>query len=267
MTTAAPPPAPRFASTVVLLRERAGLEVLMLRRHAAVEFAGDAWVFPGGAVDASDRTLSRACWRGIDRVALAARFEAAEDLVLGFHVAAVREMFEEAGLLLGSRRDGERLDLTAPAVAELRAAGNHGVSGSAAFHAWLGREGLVLDLSGLTYLSRWVTPTALPKRFDAAFFVARAPVDQVADHDRVEMTDGRWVRPGAALAEHASGALAMMHPTRRTLEWLADFTTAAAVIEAAASQVEIRPIRPRVERGPHGARIVDGEGESPRPPR
>lgn len=256
MTTATGPPTPRLASTVVPLRDGSTLEVLMLRRHAAVEFAGDAWVFPGGTVDPADRSLSPRCWHGIDTEALAGRFAVPGDLVLGFHVAAVRELFEEAGLLLATCAGGNSPDLSTPEVAAVRSEAA-ARDAKRVFHDWLAAQGLVLDLSELTYLSRWVTPSALPKRFDATFFLTRAPLDQVAAHDRVETTAGRWLDPRVALAEHAAGSLPMMYPTRRTLEWLAGFGDVAAALDAAASQVEIRTIEPRAEQGPGGLRIIE----------
>lgn len=261
MVTADPPPEPRRAATVVLLRESGeGLEVLMLRRHAAVEFAGDAWVFPGGTVEEADRGLPPERWRGIDPAALAPRFGDPARDVLGLHVAAVRETFEEAGLLLGvfPPRGGRASALPA-GLAEARAASASGDPDAAGgFHAWLEAGGLVLDLGLLTYLSRWVTPPAYRKRFDAAFFLAPAPPNQVAGHDRVETTDGRWLRPAAALEAWEAGRFAMMHPTRRTLAWLAGCGGAAAAVERARAQPRVVPIRPRARRQRDGTvRLVD----------
>lgn len=244
-------PAPvRAAATVLLLRDGPrGVEVLMLRRHAAVEFAGDAWVFPGGTVDPGDRTLDPACWQGIDPAALAPRFEASAGEVLGFHVAAVRETFEESGVLLAQHAGGEPVLHAADPALRARVA-------ETGFHAWLAAEGLVLDLAALAYLSRWVTPVQSNKRFDACFFVARAPHGQVADHDRIETTDRRWVTAGEALAAHRSDRWALMYPTRLTLSDLADFTDVDGVLAAARGQRRVRSIQPHAEPAGGGVRLI-----------
>ena len=250
--------APRAAATVALLREgRDGPEVLLLRRHALSGFAARAWVFPGGAVDAGDRRLPATRWQGIDLQALTERFGAAPDLVLGFHVAAVRETFEEAGVLLAHREDGGQVAVDDPGVQRARRA-LAGPGGGEEFATWLDREGLVLDLDRLTYLSRWVTPRAEPRRYDACFFLATAPADQAADHDRVETTAQRWLRPATALAEHAAGRLHLIFPTVRTLEALAAHPSVAAAVAAAAAQPRVRVILPHAEVDERGrvARIL-----------
>lgn len=264
MVPADPVPEPRFAATVVLLRDgEAGLEVLMLRRHTAVEFAGDAWVFPGGRVEEADRALPPERYDGIDPAGLTERFGAPADLVLGFHVAAVRETFEEAGLLFVTSAAEDTFDSSRPALARARAALAGDVTGDdgEGFHAWLSAQGLVLDLGRLVYLSRWVTPPVFSKRFDAAFFLAPAPAGQVADHDRLETTAGRWVGPSAALAEHEAGRMSMMRPTLVTLGWLAGCDDAAAAMRRALSQPRVTPIRPQARLDADGTvRLLDGGG-------
>ncbi|MGH3665967.1 MAG: NUDIX hydrolase [Egibacteraceae bacterium] len=246
-------PAPvRDAATVILLRGADdGPEVLMLRRHGRSGFAADAWVFPGGVVDAADRSLPAACWHGIDPARLTQRFAAGATEVLGFHVAAVRETFEEAGLLLASRADGTAVDLEDPAVQRLR----HALAERTAtveFATRLAAEELVLDLGCLTYLSRWVTPTAERRRYDTCFFLARAPRGQVADHDRVETTGQRWLAPATALDEHRAGRLHLIYPTIKTLEALTEHRTAEALVAAAAAQPEVPSILPHIQVGADG---------------
>jgi 8-oxo-dGTP pyrophosphatase MutT (NUDIX family) len=188
-------------------------------------------------------------WGGIDPAALTQRFAADEATVLGFHVSAVRETFEEAGVLLarpryagvkaGAGADGEhrRVELN-PQRRRLRAAL---AAGRLDLAGWLTQRRLVLDLGCLTYLSRWVTPVAQPRRYDTCFFVARAPVGQIVAHDRAETTGQRWLPAATALDEHEAGRLELMHPTVRTLQAL------AAVITAAAAQAHVRSILPHAE--------------------
>ncbi len=247
------PAAVRSAATVVVLRDTAAVdaaavEVLLLRRHARAGFAADAWVFPGGVVEAADRRLPADRWSGLDSAAVAERFAASADEVLGFYVAAVRETFEESGLLLAARDDGSPVDATAPSVRGQREAmASRDAAEGADFGAWLERERLVLDFGLLTYLSRWVTPTVEPRRYDTCFFLARAPSAQVADADRVETTERRWLDPATALDEHHAGRLRLIYPTLRTLEWLAAHATVAAAVAAAAAQPSVRSVQPHIE--------------------
>ncbi len=239
----------RQAATVVVLREGAGgrPELLLLRRHRRSGFAADAWVFPGGVVDADDRTLASDRWRGIDPAALAERFRADPQDVLGFHVGAARETFEESGLLLASHRDGRDAGVVVAAVRRAREALAERTAHAGAFAQWLRAERLVLDLDRLTYLSRWVTPTAEPRRYDACFFLAPAPPGQVAAIDRVETTDQRWTTPAAALDEHRAGRLLLMYPTVRTLADLTAHDTVDGAIAAASAQPAVRSVLPHAE--------------------
>lgn len=250
------PPPPRPAATVLVLRDAAdGPQVLMLRRHARSGFAGDAWVFPGGTVDAADRVLPADRWQGIDPAALAERFAVPPELVLGFHVAAVRETFEEAGILLGRHADGRAPAVGTPTARRARSALADRAD-PLGWQAWLAAEDLVCNLGGLTYLSRWVTPLQEPRRYDTAFFLAPAPVGQVAAHDAVETTGQRWTTPRAALAAHRDGVLHLIYPTIRTLEALEAVPTVADALATAAAQPAVRSLRPHIEHGPDGVRIL-----------
>ena len=239
----------RAAATVIVLRDTPGgdsYELLMLRRHARSGFAADMWVFPGGVVDEGDGTLDAAHWTGIDPVALGSGFGLTPQQVLAHYVAAVRETFEESGLLLAHRRDGGAPDLSDPALLQLRndlADRTKTVS----FAAWLSDQDLVVDLHALTYLSHWVTPSVEPRRYDTRFFLAHAPADQVAGFDQHETTDQRWVTPADALAASKAGEMPMIYPTILTLRWLRNHATAEAAIEAADAQPEIRRIQPHAE--------------------
>jgi len=249
----------RPAATVLLLRfGEAPVEILMLRRSGSSRFAADAWVFPGGVVDESDRRLPSGLWEGIAPAALTERFAADEATVLGFHVTAVRETFEEAGVLLARPRNAE-------AEAEAEAEGDSGgrrrsepglerrqlraglAAGRIDLAEWLTEDRMVLDLGCLTYHSRWITPVAQLRRYDTCFFVARAPAGQIAAHDRAETTGQRWLSATAALDEHEAGRLQLMHPTVRTLEALAVHDSVDAVITAAAAQAQVRSVLPYAE--------------------
>lgn len=243
----------RDAATVVVVRPGAGgaAEVLLVERHGASGFAAGAWVFPGGVVDPADATLAPERWAGIDPAALAGRFDAEPGLVLALHVAAVRETFEEAGLLLAHRADGTtaqipatRFDRARHALADRR--------DPARFDRWLADEGLVADLGALELWGRWVTPRTEPKRYDTYFFLARAPVGQVAQHDRVETTGQRWLSPRAALERAAAGDLPLMFPTARTLEEMAGLASVEELARHAAARPAVRPVMPLVEPGPDG---------------
>jgi 8-oxo-dGTP pyrophosphatase MutT (NUDIX family) len=249
----------RPAATVIVVRDgdtAAGPpQVLMLRRHARSGFAADAWVFPGGVVDAEDRALGDSRWRGIDPVALADRFADPPELVLGYHVAAVRETFEEAGLLLARHGDGRAPDVTRPEYVALRERlGSR--DQQVDWAGWLRDEDLVLDLGALTYFSRWVTPQREPKRYDTAFFIAVAPGGQIAAHDEVEVTDQRWTTPAAALEAFHAGDLHLIFPTIKTLEALAAFGSAAELVAQAERTPEIRKVQPHVEVTDEGWRIL-----------
>lgn len=253
MTAALPPdPAPlRDSATVMLLRPVRGgpPELLLLRRHARSGFAASAWVFPGGVVDAADRTLDPAHWEGVDLAAMAPVVGQEPEGTLGLYVAAVRETFEEAGLLLARKADGGAVDLTDPQVVALRDALAARSARPGDFAGWLVSSGIVLDLGLLTPFSRWRTPAQEPKRYDTIFFLARAPQGQVAGADLVETTESRWVPAAQALA---ADDLPLIYPTIRTLEELASFDSTEALLTAAAGRRELRPVQPHIE--------VDGEG-------
>lgn len=233
----------RLAATVLLFR-RGGAphpEVLLLRRHARSGFAASAWVFPGGAVDPADARLDPARWSGADPGALAPVLGHDPATALALCVAAVRETFEEAGILLARGAAGSPPDLADPAVGGLRAA----LAGrDADLGPGLAAAGLVLDLGALTPWRRWVTPVEEPRRYDTVFFLAEAPSGQVADHDRVETVSARWATAEVALAAHRRGDLPMIYPTIRTLEEVAG-ASLAALRERARSHWPLRPLLPR----------------------
>ncbi len=245
---------PRPAATVITLRDGPdGFEVLMLRRNLNSDFVGGAYVFPGGGVDESDAGPSA------QRLALgvgdteASRRLNLDSGGLAYYVACLRELFEEAGLLVACDENGEpRLFDDAFAVRRMATYRRDVNVGSLGFVEMMEREGLLLDLRGLEYVAHWVTPVGPPRRFDTRFFVALAPEGQIATHDAGETVADLWVRPIDALEAHARGELEMILPTIRNLEAIAHFTTSREVLGYARSLVDI----PRTE-----PRIVERDGE------
>lgn len=234
----------RDAATVILLREAEGApEVLLLRRHARSGFAARAWVFPGGVADPADRRPPAAVGGGVDVERLSALLGRPPDVALGLAVAAVRETFEEAGILLAAGPGGAPPDLSDPELVRMRRALGERAPGRADFNAWLAEARLVLDLGALVPFSRWRTPAAEPRRYDTIFFLARAPEGQVAEHDTVETTGLRWTSAADALAAAERGELALIYPTLRTLEALAVFDDLDTLL-AAAPTTRLRPLQP-----------------------
>ncbi|RAR85823.1 glyoxylase-like metal-dependent hydrolase (beta-lactamase superfamily II) [Paracidovorax anthurii] len=213
------PAAPRAAATVLLLRDApggAGVEVLMTRRSPHASFAPDAYVFPGGAIDASD--ADAATHARADR-------RAGQDAgQVTQAVAALRESFEELGVLLARRADGRFAN-----AADIAALDRH-----APFAAQCAARGLRLAADAVFPLAHWTADRDLPKRFDVPFLVARMPQGQEPVADEAEQFEPVWVRPCDALERHAAGRFLMIFPTIRTLERLAAFASADAVLAAVA---------------------------------
>lgn len=228
----------RDAATVLVVRDGSeGPEVLMVRRTTKAAFAAGAMVFPGGAVDAADRAIAASA-------RVAGRDLPPEEAA--FWVAALRETFEEAGLLVGRSGAGPT-DLSA-----LRA---RLLDGEADFAACLEAADAILDCSRIPYLSRWVTPKGETRRFDTRFFMVAAPEGQVAAHDRHETTAAVWVAPAAALRRSRAGELFLLPPTMAHLSWLAEHASTDAAIEAGlAKAVEVE--RPKVVPRDDGALVL-----------
>jgi 8-oxo-dGTP pyrophosphatase MutT (NUDIX family) len=200
------------------------LEVFVMRRTPRAVFGPGATVFPGGAVDEGDaQALARVV--GTDDVAASAE--------LGLHgggllrrVAAVRECFEEAGILL-AREASTRV----PAIpaSEWRDALN---AGHATLAQMLARDDLVIDATDLRVFAHWLTPTGAPRRYDTWFFVARSPEGQDGAHDDAELVASEWVRPGDALARHDRGEIELILPTLRSLQALARYSSVVSLFAA-----------------------------------
>jgi 8-oxo-dGTP pyrophosphatase MutT (NUDIX family) len=236
----------------MLVRDAPELEVFMLRRTLAAEFMGGAYVFPGGAVDAGDRApeLLRRC-HGRDDSTASTQL-GLHTGGIGFWVAAIREAFEEAGVLLArSPASGELVDLDEPGVADrLEAARREVGRGQRPFVDVVVSEDLVLDTAALHLFSHWITPPGAPRRYDTWFFVAAAPEGHAYLHDDSETVASAWIRPTDALAGAEGGELEIIFPTMRNLEQLARFATARELLEAVSAS------EPRVVADAGGARIL-----------
>ena len=236
---------PHPASTVTLIRDTPrGLEVLMMQRSHSLKFMPGVHVFPGGGLDSADgsREMQSLC-AGLGDEA-ASRALGVERGGLAYWVAAIREAFEEAGVLLAYDRSGEIVDLDSDAERfnghRLTLHGRHGD-----FGAIVREEGLRLAVDRLTYFGHWITPATAPRRYDTRFFLAVAPERQKAKHDNHETIAHTWVRPQEALDLCAKETLNMRFPTIKTLERFAACSTAAELIAEVSSSPVVRAL-PRI---------------------
>ncbi len=220
-------PAPtRPAATVLLLRDSAaGIEVLMTRRALTASFAPGAYVFPGGGIDAQDAAAH----------AQATRRPTQSDAHLTQAIAAIRESFEELGVLLAHHADGT------PATARDIAA----LERNPPLAAQCTARGLRLAAADVFVLAHWITDRDLPRRFDVPFLVARMPEGQTPVADEAEQFEPVWVRPQDALEQHAAGRFFIIFPTIRTLERLQKYPSVDAVLAAAASEQPLWTSCPR----------------------
>ena len=238
-----PVPTPRDAATVLLFRGDTDFEIFMVRRGARAQFMANAMVFPGGRLDEADCADDIA-----ERCALNRR--QAADLMgttdgrraLGLLVAAVRETFEEAGVLLARRR-GRPLTLNDPPDATRFQAHRDALNAhTVSFASILEAEDLVLAVDAVTYYTRWVTPTVEKRRYDARFLMARAPDGQRPLHDAHETTASEWLSPAAALAAYAAREIQLAPPTLRILRELG---RVSSVDEALSLGPPKQPIQPQ----------------------
>lgn len=244
-----PPATPKDAATVMLVRDTdAGLEVFLQRRVMGMAFAGGMTVFPGGGVDRRDADTSVA-WHGPSPAWWASRFACDVGLARALVCAAVRETFEESGVLLAGRDETSVVSDVRP-FAEARA---RLVNRELSLAGFLAEAGLVLRADLLRPWSNWVTPVEESRRFDARFFLAALPTGQLADGDTSEAQDTRWQRPTEALDDWKSGRSGLLPPTWTTLAELEDCATVA---DAMTRERVIDKLMPRVAREGDTLRIV-----------
>jgi 8-oxo-dGTP pyrophosphatase MutT (NUDIX family) len=239
---------PRDAATVVLLRDTpSGLQVYLLRRVRAMAAFGGMTVFPGGGVDPADTADVALPWVGPAPADWAPALSAGTALARGLVCAAVRETFEESGVLLAGPGPDQVVPDTADWEAERQALEARELSLSRLF----ADRGLYLRADLLRPWAHWITPEIEHRRFDTRFFVAALPAGQRTRDVAGEADHAAWVRPADALAERERGERVMVPPTAMTLADLAGFETVADVRAAAETRV-VRPVLPRLVRGDDG---------------
>jgi 8-oxo-dGTP pyrophosphatase MutT (NUDIX family) len=236
------PAAPLPAATILMLRDgRHGLEVFMVVRHHQIDFASGALVFPGGKADPQDFDP-----------ALVPHLEGAhvDPDMRAIQVSAIREAFEECGILL-AREEGDAGLIGAARLAQLEPYRHTLHSGEVGMLTFLEQERLCLACTELVHFAHWVTPEMMPKRFDTHFFLAAAPADHLAVHDGHESVDSVWIRPGDVLVQAARGERTVIFPTLRNIEKLVGFDTVSAALAATAAS-DVVMVMPWTERREDG---------------
>ena len=241
---------PLDSATVILTREssQGQFKVFLMRRHRDQDFMGGAFVFPGGKLDEADCDLDLVPHTRGFTGAKAKRCLQAPDLpeekALGLFFAALRETFEESGILLAYDASGQIIDLAEGETAG-RFAGyrlqiyNHRLS----LRELAEQERLAFAPDLLTPYSHWITPEIESKRFSTRFFLARQPPEQIPFHDTIEMTKSQWLTPSTAIERQKEGQILLMPPTLKTLEELNEFDSLDDLFLATRSR-EIRTILP-----------------------
>jgi len=245
--------ATRPAATIVVIRERkAVLEILMLRRSLGVAAAPGAHVFPGGGLDRDDDVVAeRGLIFGLSEELAASRLALAKG-ALAHYAAALRELFEEAGILVARRGDGQAVTLDSHELARWR---REVLDGEVAWTELLEREGLRLDASRVAYVAHWVTPEGWPRRFDTRFFAVAAPEGQEALPDGTEVDEASWRSAQEVLALADAGEWTLLAPTRHTLESLTSMTSVDEFLLASSLSPVVR-IQPRIVEGAGRPRVV-----------
>jgi 8-oxo-dGTP pyrophosphatase MutT (NUDIX family) len=236
--------------------ERDGLHVFMLRRNLDSVFVGGAYLFPGGAVDEADRhtDLEAHCEGRTDAQASESLGIAAGGLA--FWVAAIRECFEEAGVLLAYDADGHMMSLDDPTVAARFKRHRADVDrGARRLVDVCTDEHLRLAVDHMHYFSHWITPEGAPRRYDTRFFVCAAPSGQTPLHDDRETIANCWIRPADAIERYERGEFDLILPTLKSLEAIGRFERSADLLAAAAAAEQLPGGQPRLGREGHGVRI------------
>jgi 8-oxo-dGTP pyrophosphatase MutT (NUDIX family) len=250
------PSVPRDAATVVVLRNTGrppesapssigrDLQVLMLRRSAAMRFAPGAYVFPGGAVDQADYGADVG-WQGPSAAEFGARLGAPPDVAGALVCAAVRETFEESGVLLAGKPDGG--PLAVPSGPEWEADRAAMTSGALTLAGLLAKRDLVLRADLLVPWGRWIAPEGEPRRFDARFFAAALPDGQEATGHEAESDRIEWLRPASALAAAKAAEITVFPPTAAMLNSFASAVDAGhGLAGILGSRRTITPVQPRL---------------------
>jgi len=229
----------RPASTVVLLRPAHPFDVFLVQRSDSIAFMGGAHVFPGGRVDAADNIEDVDAMSEGMTAAIARMSDVSAGVAVAHHVAALRELFEEAGVLLA-----RPLATPSARLADYR---RDLLAGTTAFADIIRRERFRLALDELAYFAHWVTPEIETRRFDTRFFLARAPEGQTPVHDDGETSHSEWLAPMAAIERSRDGRISLPPPTWTTLSMLARFDSLDAVFDWARRK-PIPRVQPRFEK-------------------
>jgi 8-oxo-dGTP pyrophosphatase MutT (NUDIX family) len=257
---------PRPAATVVVLRDGpAGPEVFMVRRHEGTAFMGGAHVFPGGRVDAADRDADDTWCSGMAGAARQLDGLPPADAV-AYHVAAARELFEEAGVLLARHPDGDYVSLAGAADHERLKQDRTRVHDAATtLRAVIERERLRLALDALVLFAHWVTPPIDSRQFDTRFFMTRIPPHQTPAHDDTETTHSLWARPADAIARAERDEIVLPPPTWSTLRELEPFESVKEALAWARRRTVIRRMPKAIERDGHRMLLLPGDPLHPDP--
>ncbi|MGB1656178.1 MAG: NUDIX hydrolase [Longimicrobiales bacterium] len=247
------PVEPRAAATIVLLRDGAeDMEILLMRRSRKAGFAPGAYVFPGGRVDTSDALPSVvSLLDDLDPDTARQRLEHnGEPPAIAYYLAALREAFEETGIMVGLREDGSAPPTAAedPDVDEIRDAL---MGDRIGFHEAIERLGCRIAGDAIEYIAHWITPEPEPRRYDTRFFAAKVRAGATAIIDPREMTDALWLSPGDALARLDRGELPMVFPTIKTIEALSRYDSADEALEGYGAE-PVRTILPTLVVTPTG---------------
>jgi 8-oxo-dGTP pyrophosphatase MutT (NUDIX family) len=255
------PVVPRDATSVILFRDalyQDNIEILMVRRHARSQFAGDMHVFPGGGVEETDceRGVAELCTGlGPDDALSIIKEAPTPERALGFFVAGIRETFEEAGILLAQESSGELVSFKGKREAGFADYRKEMRDNQLSFNEMIAREGLKLAVDRLIYFAHWITPEIMPIRFDTRFFLTPAPPHQKASHDNVEATDHLWIIPQEALERNKSGTFSMLPPTMFNLMTLSRFSSVEEAL-ASAEIKNVEVISPQISFEDGGMRLL-----------
>jgi 8-oxo-dGTP pyrophosphatase MutT (NUDIX family) len=256
----------RPAATVVVLRDGpAGPEVFMVRRHEDTAFMGGAHVFPGGRVDAADNDADESWCDGVGHATR--QLDGLDPAkAIAYHVAAARELFEEAGVLLARHPNGDFVSLAGSADHERLKQDRVRVHETpTTLRAVIERERLRLALDALVLFSHWVTPPVDTRQFDTRFFMTRVPPHQTPAHDDTETTHSLWARPADASAQSGKGEIILPPPTWSTLRELEPFESVKDALAWARRRTVVRRMPKAIEQDGHRMLLLPGDPLHPDP--
>ena len=255
-------PQTRDAATVILVRDsrRKPFELFLMRRHKKQNFMGGAFVYPGGALDKADCDAELIQY--MDGISVAQAIlslnepETPEEKVLGLFFAAVRETFEESGVLLADVTVNPTNPEKSRALADHLNGYRHQIhDGNLSLKDFAVKENFRYALDHLMPLARWITPEVESRRFDTRFFIARIPRHQNPYHDDIEMVESLWLTPEEALAKNAAGEIMLMPPTLKTIEEISAFSSVDELF-ASISRGKIAPILPQAFQAKSGFGVM-----------